>query len=373
MTNQARGNVSRRANGIWVASCYTAQGKRSQFKGKTKADAQAKLNAFLALHGNDAPEAPRSRCYTLQDALRDAELKVWRGTPYERSALLYAKQVLAFFSPGMEVSAIGGREVNAFREAMAAKGNRNSTINKKVSTLRVMREMAIAQGIEVLPQLPKGLKVSNQKERFFSPQEVDAIASLLLTWGKREEADLFIFLVEMGPRFSEAMRLRGRHLDLAAGTVTFWKDKTDNKQGNRTLGMTSRARAAIEPYIPPMPHLPVWSVTYPAMRYVMDKALGTLGLNDQGLSIHIARHTCGSRLAAAGRSLLEIKTWLGHRSTAACERYLHLDATRLDGCLDALNQYQAPMPSQLPSAASTCVDQLQFSCCNLLQPDCNRV
>jgi len=373
MTTTPRGTVSRRNDGTWVANCYTAAGQRRQLKGKTKAEAQAKLNAFLAEQHHSPAETLSRRRYTLQDALRDAETKVWSGTPYERSALLYARQVLEFFSPGMEVSAIGGREVNAFRDAMAAKGNASSTINKKVSTLRVMREMAIAQGIDTLPQLPKGLKVSNQKERFFSPQEVDAIASLLLTWGKREEADLFIFLVEMGPRFSEAQRLRGRHLDLAAGTVTFWKDKADNKQGNRTLGMTSRAKAAIEPYVPPLPHLPVWSVTYPAMQYVMDKALGTLGLNDQGLSIHIARHTCGSRLAAAGRSLLEIKTWLGHRSTAACERYLHLDATRLDGCLDALNQYQAPMPSQLLSAASTRLDQLQFSCCNLLQPDCNRV
>jgi integrase len=338
MTNTARGNVSRRSNGDWVASCYTATGQRRQLKGKTKIEAQAKLNAFLAQQHNTAPEAPSRRCYTLQDALRDAETKVWRGTPYERSALLYARQVLVFFGPGMEVSAIGGREVNAFRDAMAAKGNASSTINKKVSTLRVMREMAIAQGIDTLPQLPKGLKVSNQKDRIYTPQEIEAIASLLLAWGKRQEADLFIFLTEMGPRFSEATRLRGRHLDLQRGTVTFYKDTQDNKQGNRTLGLTVRARAAIEPYAPPLPHLPVWSISYAAMRYVMDKALTTLGLANEQLSIHTARHTCGSRLAVAGRSLLEIKTWLGHRSTAACERYLHLDATRLDGCLEALNR-----------------------------------
>jgi integrase len=366
MTNTARGNVSRRSNGDWVASCYTATGQRRQLKGKTKAEAQAKLSAFLTQQHNTTPEAPSRRCYTLQDALRDAETKVWRGTPYERSALLYARQVLAFFGPGMEVSAIGGREVNAFRDAMAAKGNASSTINKKVSTLRVMREMAIAQGIDTLPQLPKGLKVSNQKDRIYTPQEVEAIASLLLAWGKRQEADLFIFLTEMGPRFSEAARLRGRHLDQQRGTVTFYKDTQDNKQGNRTLGLTVRARAAIEPYAPPLPHLPVWSISYAAMRYAMDKALATLGLADEQLSIHTARHTCGSRLAVAGRSLLEIKTWLGHRSTAACERYLHLDATRLDGCLEALNR------QGLWSTASTGSNQLQFSDCNLPQLTCNR-
>jgi integrase len=338
---------------------------RRQLKGKTKAEAQTKLNAFLAQQHHSPAEGPRRRCYTLADALRDAEAKVWSGTPYERTALNYARQVLEFFSPGMEVSAIGGREVIAFRDAMAAKGNQPSTINKKVSALRVMREMAIAHGTENLPQLPKGLKVNNQKERIYSPQEIEAVASLLLAWGKREEADLFVFLTEMGPRFSEAARLRGRHLDLDRGTVTFWKDSADNKQGNRTLGLTVRARAAIEPYAPPLPHLPVWSVSYDSMRYSIDKALAALGLAEEQLSIHTARHTCGSRLAAAGRSLIEIKTWLGHRSTAACERYLHLDATRLDACLEVLNR------QGLWSAASAGVNQLQLSNGNLPQLTCN--
>ena len=365
MQTTPRGTVSRRNDGTWVANCYTAAGQRRQLKGKTKAEAQAKLNAFLAEQHNTPAEAARRRCYTLQDALRDAEAKVWRGTPYERTALLYARQILEHFGPGIEVTAIGGREVNAFRDAMAAKGNQASTINKKISALRVMREMAIAQGIDTLPQLPKGLKVVNQKERIYSPQEIEAVSSLLLTWGKREEADLFVFLTEMGPRFSEAARLRGRHLDLQRNTVTFYKESQDNKQGNRTLGLTTRARAAVEPYAPPLPHLPVWSVSYAHMRYSVERALAKLGLEGEQLSIHTARHTCGSRLAAAGRSLIEIKTWLGHRSTSACERYLHLDSTRLDACLEVLNR------QGLWSAASAGMNQLPIGNGNLPQLTCN--
>jgi integrase len=358
--------VTKRNDGTWVANCYTAAGQRRQLKGKTKQEAQAKLAAFMAQQHEAPAQAPTRAVYTLQRALLDAEAKVWRGKPYERTALIYAKQVVAFFGAGMEVAAIGGREVNAFREAMTAAGNRPSTINKKVSAIRVMREMAIAHGVDTLPQLPKGLKVNNQKERIYAPQEIEAIASLLLAWGRREEADLFVFLTEMGPRFSEAARLRGRHLDLQRGIVTFWKESADNKQGNRTLGLTNRARAAIEPYTPPMPHLPVWSVSYHAMRWSLEKALAALGLANEGLTIHTARHTCGSRLAAAGRSLIEIKTWLGHRSTAACERYLHLDATRLDACLEVLNR------QGLWSAASAGSDQLRFSHGNLLQLTSNR-
>ena len=67
----------------------------------------------------------------------------------------------------------------------------------------------------------------------------------------------------------------------------------------------------------------------------VEKAWGGGGM-DMARPIPALRHTCGSRLGMAGRSVLEIKAWLGHKTTGTCERYIHMDTTRLAGCYEAL-------------------------------------
>ncbi len=60
-------------------------------------------------------------------------------------------------------------------------------------------------------------------------------------------------------------------------------------------------------------------------RAVYRKTTRCFGLSDDPQFIPYAlRHTCASRLAQAGVSMMVIKEWLGHRNIATTSRYTHL-------------------------------------------------
>ena len=89
---QTTGTIARRASG-WVVN-LRVNGRRRQLSCTSKADAQRRLAE--ALQGRtEATEKP-SAGYTLRDALNHAHEERWRGQTGERTAVLYAQQVVEF-------------------------------------------------------------------------------------------------------------------------------------------------------------------------------------------------------------------------------------------------------------------------------------
>ena len=146
---------------------------------------------------------------------------------------------------------------------------------------------------------------------------------------------MLVFMGEMGCRFSEAARLKGSDVDLDKQTVRFFKPTKDNKEGNRLLRLTPRAAEAIDPFIPPMPRMRVWTLKHGQLEYQIKKAMAQCGI-EMPRPLHTLRHTVGSRLGNAGRSTLEIGAWLGHRSPQSCERYVHMKSEELTRCYEVL-------------------------------------
>jgi integrase len=326
------GTITRRASG-WVVN-LNINGKRRQLSAQTKAEAEQRLSEAL--------QQPRTQSavvgpFTLRHALRKAIDDEWDGSkPDHRSAVSMAQQILEFFGPDTHVVDITYQDAERLIEWGKARNNQPSTINNRLSRLRKLQEMALKfGGATNVPRLPKNLKLSNIQLQTFQDDQIKRVAACLYGRGRKDEARLFVFLSEMGCRFSEAMRLKGESIDLERSTVTFFKPEQDNKNGNRLLKLTPRALEMVEQQMPALPSQKLWILKYDSFYKLVVAALDELGIN-MPRPIHTARHTCGSKLGRAGLNDYMIRDWLGHSSTQTTNRYVHLNAEALDACWEVL-------------------------------------
>jgi len=328
-----RGHVRQTATG-WVADVYI-EGRRRQLKASTKAEAQARMAEALA--GRlPAPGGRSGGHFTLRDAVALTERVRWSKNANCRSQLCFAAQVLAYLGPNTPLAEVGPDQVEAMREHFIQQGNRPSTINAKVSCLKVMRTDAQFHGkVEALKPMPKALKILTHKDKTFSPADVNLLCAYMRQACKHQAADLFVFLVDTGCRFSEAQKLKASDIDLTGRTVCFSKTKANRP---RSIPLTVRAVEALEPNMPPTRNGVIWTLTYRQMQRIYDESRVAVGL-DPGLTLHSARHTCLSRLAQKGISLPQLQAWGGHSQLANLQRYIHLQTDRLSECVEALDSY----------------------------------
>ena len=326
------GSITQRAD-RWVVNLHI-NGKRRQLSAKTKAEAQQRLaKALQQPRISSAVVGP----FTLHEALSKAIETEWDGSKADhRAALSMAEQILQFFGPSTPVADITYADAERLITWGKERNNKASTINNRLSRLRKLQEMALKfGGARDVPRLPKNLPLSNIQVQTFKPDQIKRVAACLYGRGKHDEARLFVFLTEMGCRFSEAMRLKGSSIDLHHKTVQFWKNVQDNKTGNRLLRLTPYALEMVEQQMPPLPSQKLWSLKYDTFYKLVVAAMDEVGVV-MPRPIHTARHTCGSKLGIAGLGDFEIRDWLGHSSTQTTNRYVHLNPAALDRCWEVL-------------------------------------
>ena len=202
------GSVRKAKEGGWVADVRIG-GRRRQLSAPTKKEAEARykqeVDRLLSRGISNT-----SHSFTLSQARALSLQCRWKGMACERTAAIYANEVVNFFGPNFELSDVRAPGVERFRQAMAAKGNQPATINKKVSALKAMQSDALLYGhIEEKPSLPQQLKVKNTKDRVLSDEEIKGFCDFFLAIGHKEAADLFVFLLESCCRWSEAAALKG--------------------------------------------------------------------------------------------------------------------------------------------------------------------
>jgi integrase/recombinase XerD len=330
-----KASVAQRTNGQWVVNVRWEDGRRRTLNARSKQ--QAYIRAAEALEGEEEHKEPTSKIFTLKDALELAKTKRWAGTVGERSSVMYAEEIAEFFGLYTPVNEVTASDVEKFIEKCQRKSNRPATINNKISKLKVMRDMAVRfGGVLSLPPLQKGMKVQNIKDRIWYPEERKAVRDVLLRRNKKKEADALEFLLEVGCRFSELKRLKGKDINLRKGLVCFWKAAKDNKEGNRVVPLTPTAIEAVRPYMPSLPHSTIWNMDRMHMYHQVKEALDTCGI-EMERPLHAARHTVGTTLGNNGCTTLEIKAWLGHSTTQTCERYIHMNTEKLNKCLEVLS------------------------------------
>jgi integrase len=327
------GTVRRAADGSWIAD-VTLNGVRRTGRCKTRSDALARKRELLdqLLQREAKPAAP---IFTMKEA-RALSLRIrWKDRAYERTAAIYSKEAVEFFGEFFPVNEITAALVDGWRQQLLSKGNRPSTVNRKVSAIRAMLSDAHLYGhLREVPRMPQQLRMVNTKDRVISDQERNAFCSYFRQIGEPAAADVMVFLLETACRWGEAERLKGQDVDLERGRVTFWATKNGKP---RSVPLTRRAIEALEPHLPAIPSHRVWPFRYTRYQHLFKMAKAMLGLgDDRALSIHTTRHTCASKLASKGIPLHQLMAYGGWTSLASVQRYLHLHTDALAACVNAL-------------------------------------
>jgi integrase len=192
------------------------------------------------------------------------------------------------------------------------------TIFKHARRLKLLPRSFVAptRGIERTPERP-------DPERYLRPEEVERVLAVARVmdrrWGKMPA--LITVAYHTGLRVGSILGVRGRDLDLEAGTLTVARTKNGEPI---TAGLSSAAiaelkrlpKAAPEELVfgnrrgKPYTYRPLW------------QRIAT-GARLEGRVFHELRHGHGYQLARAGVSQQMIMQSMGHKTLAASARYAH--------------------------------------------------
>ncbi|WP_422370799.1 tyrosine-type recombinase/integrase [Hoeflea sp.] len=222
------------------------------------------------------------------------------------------------------------RLVDHFRKL----GNRNSTINRKLSALyRLLRKAERSGQIARLPSYVR-LRERNSRVRFLTLEEEAVMFSAIGERNPHHEL-LCMFLLDTGARIGEALALKWG--DIHKGVATFWLTKSGR---SRSVPLTERAAEALA-LVSARAHGttgPFSTIPYANFKYNWNQARKENRFSDDPHMVpHILRHTCASRLVQAGIDLRRVQTFLGHQTIQMTLRYAHLATNDLDQCATALN------------------------------------
>lgn len=272
---------------------------------------------------------------TLQQAIDATYMTRWRSVREGLNIKGTAERVGSILGLGRAIDSITLEDVDNLDAELHEAGNSDATINRKMSSLRVVFEIAQKRGWMPNPPALPFRKEGKGRIRFFTAEEEAAVYSTARNLEYNDEADLFMFLIDTGARISEALSVEWQ--DVVAGRVTFWRTKNDNPRTvpltQRLQDMLAKRRNQARPFM----------LTYPQCRHAWDRTRTLLGKDqDAQWVIHVLRHTCASRLVQRGVALLVVKEWLGHKNIQMTMRYAHLAPSNLDAAVAALEPTAAP-------------------------------
>ena len=265
----------------------------------------------------------------LSEALTKTHDSRWAGTKDEEKTYARASRVVEILGDP-DVASVTSATADTLVATLKADGASNSTANRYLATLRAMMRQAVKSGAIQSVPLIEGRKEGEARSRYLTRDEERELFDHLPPHFR----DLAVFLVDTGLRCGEAFGLKWEQVEDDAILVRHTKTAKP-----RRVPLSRRAQEVLErrrgeftgPFTGLTPQN--FGIYFRRARAACEWARG-----DKEIVPHILRHTCASRLVAAGVSLYVVKEWLGHSSIKTTERYAHLDDSAL---VKALGQLEA--------------------------------
>ncbi|MEL6509063.1 MAG: site-specific integrase [Pseudomonadota bacterium] len=310
----------------------TVNGTRKTATCDTLAEAKDKRDEIkVALRTGKAVKGPRANVstWTIKQAL-DKTLSLqkpegWRGAAYEKQATLNIEDAMSFFGPDKKLDELSRDQINAWLNSCEAKGNSNSTINRKLSSLSKIATVAYEnEGLLAPVKFPRQRKEPVGRIRQISNHEEECLLHWLTFAGDKDMAEAVTVLIDTGMRRSELLNLRPSDVDLANGVALIYgiEGKGTKNGGVRSVPMTQRVRDILEQRLSGST---CFSLSESHMRHAWDRARASMRLSeDKDFTLHVCRHTCASRLIQRGVHLTVVQKWLGHSNISTTMRYSHL-------------------------------------------------
>ncbi|MBK0022220.1 site-specific integrase [Ochrobactrum sp. S46] len=256
---------------------------------------------------------------------------LWKEGKHRASVLAFLGEISEIV-PG-DFASFKPDDFAKITKALQGKGNRNSTINRKINALTKLLRAAVAAGD--LPNVPvyKRLEENANHLRILSVDE-EAVLIRSIEGRSREFAALARVLVETGITVGEAIALRWESIGLDQIHIA------ESSIGlGRTLPLTGNARTAIQE-MQSEARGPFCRIEQPKFRAVWNELKEDIGLQDPLIVPTVLRHTCAARLIKQGIDVRLVQHWLGNRDYKSMLRYETLVSNRnFNMCITALETY----------------------------------
>ena len=243
------------------------------------------------------------------------------------------------------IKALGDLPVNKITRPMVNKmmdilkekpyKNSNAVINQKMGYLRVVLQEMEEDGFIEMIKMPKPRPTKNSKVHYLTKDMEDDLLAWLLDHDEKA-FHIVQALIDLGCRVNELLNLEERFVDMPNNQINFNDRKNDKAVA---VPMTQRVILIMNTYCwGKKPTDKLFDVDYSWLNAIWQKARKDLGYADKKFyTIHLCRHTCGSRLAQRGVPILLIKDWLGHEDIENTMIYAHLQPKALHSYVEVLN------------------------------------
>ena len=274
---------------------------------------------------------------TLSEATRVVYKRRKNGTKSATNFLIGMKH---------NIKALGDLPVNKITRPMVNKmmdilkqehKNSNAVVNQKMGYLRVVLQEMEEDGFIEMIKFPKPRPTKNSKVHYLTEDmERELLSWLNCMQRNREAKDIVECLIDLGCRVNELLGLEKRFVDFDNNQINFNDRKNDQAVA---VPMTNRVQSIIRRYYREVKDFDrLFTLNYSELNAIWQKARKDLGYADKKFyTIHLCRHTCGSRLAQRGVALLLIKDWLGHEDIQNTMIYAHLQPKALHSVVGVLN------------------------------------
>ena len=249
------------------------------------------------------------------------------------------------------IKAIGNLQVNKITKQHIKKlmdyhrftrKNSKQVTNTKVGYLKTVLDEMVEDGFIKDVSFPRRLKEKKQKVHYLTKEMEDELLNYLFDLGAGGDyyyltaKEIIKCLIDLGCRVNELLNLEKRFVDFDNNQINFNDRKNDNAVA---VPMTDRVSFYMVKYCADKKdNEKLFDVNYSWLNAIWQKARKDLGYADKKFyTIHLCRHTCGSRLAQRGVALLLIKDWLGHEDIENTMIYAHLAPKALHSVVDVLN------------------------------------
>ncbi|MFI3905634.1 site-specific integrase [Ochrobactrum sp. S1502_03] len=250
----------------------------------------------------------------LKDLVAMYGAKLWdAGTPHHFTANGYLHELSEIKSA--EFVNFLAADYNEIITELQNRGNKNSTINRKINALTKLLRAAAANGD--IPSVPtfKKLPENNDTLRYLSLTEETMI---IMAIGERSNpfASLAQFLIETGMNVGEAILLRWENI---SGNFVHIPESRIGL--GRTIPLTKKAAHTVTAMHSELRGPFSW-IEQPKFRATWNDSKAAVGLQDDNAIVPtVLRHTCACRLILQGVDLRIVQRWLGNRNYKSMIRY----------------------------------------------------
>lgn len=265
-------------------------------------------------------------CPTLKEAIEAMKKADWSTIKSIATVECNCNAALSYFKPDTPLDEINTEAVDGYIEWLRERGNKQGSINRKLSIISKLITRAIdRRQMEKRPYIERQPE-SEGRIRWITQEEEDEILKLLEQWDMKRFRCVVIVLIDTGIRCGELTKLTQYDVQREQGTHGIVYLHETKNGTSRSVPLTRRAREAIEYLIQTSKSHEMLISEYDKwITKSWGKIRKRLGLEeDVNFVPHILRHTCCTRLVQKGAPLKKVQLWMGHKSIQTTMKYTHL-------------------------------------------------